>query len=978
MLRSGVRSGLKREFSWALKAQSQIPSSLSRTRSGKSPATFSSRLPVKNKKPKRSDGRDSPSAAEPIKIDNLVASEKDTGPPPPPPPLPPPTLPEKPFKRFTRSAMKGFATPPGPIDQAGAGVEVPILIEEDDGRSLGKAQHVMVKSSTSLVLNPQLEEPAMHHNLIDLDGQDGSENPGRVLPGPVLEIEVEKIEPSMETTPLNGIVSEEQVKRFSRSPKLKEPVVSIVDLCKPERRFTRLALKTMVKVEIENQDVMVVDAASPEYPTKRITRSAMKAAVETPIESGNWDIQKDDASVEVSAINGSSRTTPKKKLELKMSKKIALTKSPSNIKELLITGLLEGFPVMYVTGNGMRGGLQGVIKNDGILCSCDSCHGSKTISAYRFEMHAGSTKKHPSDFIFLENGKSVHDVLRECTNCPLDMLEAVIQKAISPVSLKSLTCRKCKGPFHGSQLAKFVLLCDSCVQSQKLQSTPGSSNRACNTGRSMKLVVVPKSADSETKGKSSAKEGSRGRLTKKDVGLHKLVFSSDILPEGTEVGYYVRGKKLLKGFIKDSGICCHCCNTVVSPSQFEAHAGRAARRKPYNNIYTSNGVSLHELSVSLSKGRKLSTSENDDLCSICADGGDLLLCDLCPRAFHPDCVGLSSIPQGDWYCRYCHNLHQREKCLESNANAIAAGRVAGVDPIEQIFKRCIRVVQTQESDVGGCVLCRCQDYSKSRFSPRTVLLCDQCEKEYHVGCLKDHNMADLQELPEGEWFCSHDCSKIHMALQDLLIHGSEPLQDLYRDHLQKKQEESGSCNVSCTDVSWRLLSGKFSSADSKPLLSKAVAIFHESFDPIMDIITGRDLIPAMVYGRNLRDQDYGGMYCAVLTIGSSVVSVGLVRVLGCDVAELPLVATHRESQGQGYFRLLFARIEKLLASLQVKHFVLHAADEAESIWINKFGFSRISPEKLNEYTNGAHLTHFQGTSVLHKLIPQCQISTQGN
>lgn len=118
---------------------------------------------------------------------------------------------------------------------------------------------------------------------------------------------------------------------------------------------------------------------------------------------------------------------------------------------------------------------------------------------------------------------------------------------------------------------------------------------------------------------------------------------------------------------------------------------------------------------------------------------------------------------------------------------------------------------------------------------------------------------------------------------------------------------------------------------------------------------------------------------------------------------------------QGYFRLLFACIEKLLGSLQVKHFVLHAADEAESIWINKFGFSRISPEKvssirfelsvleqhilscgshnmpiffffisfffclqLNEYTNGAHLTHFQGTSVLHKLIPQCQISTQGN
>ena len=34
-------------------------------------------------------------------------------------------------------------------------------------------------------------------------------------------------------------------------------------------------------------------------------------------------------------------------------------------------------------------------------------------------------------------------------------------------------------------------------------------------------------------------------------------------------------------------------------------------------------------------------------------GGDLGLCDHCPRVFHAKCVGLRAFPKGDWQCPEC-------------------------------------------------------------------------------------------------------------------------------------------------------------------------------------------------------------------------------------------------------------------------------------------------------------------------------------
>ncbi|XP_020211987.1 increased DNA methylation 1 isoform X2 [Cajanus cajan] len=727
---------------------------------------------------------------------------------------------------------------------------------------------------------------------------------------------------------------------------------------------------------------------------KRCRRSSSKAMVECSDQAvvteseqvGNCE----------SGING-----PKSKMELKMSKKIVVNRKPMTVKELFDTGLLDGVSVVYMGGIKKASGLRGVIRDGGILCSCSLCNGGRVIPPSQFEIHACKQYRRAAQYICLENGKSLLDLLRACRGSTLHTLEVTVQNFVcSQPEEKYFTCKRCKGCFPSSFVERVGPICRSCVESKKseessddivgkrvrsprpvLLSKPSSTSELSVSSqirrhwkkRTKSRSVKVKSSEKTSNSKCSSNK-SQWKITKKDQRLHKLVFEENGLPDGTEVAYYARGQKLLEGFKMGSGIVCRCCNTEISPSQFEVHAGWASRKKPYAYIYTSNGVSLHELAISLSKDRKYSAKDNDDLCIVCWDGGNLLLCDGCPRAFHKECAALSSIPRGDWYCQFCQNMFQREKFVAHNANAMAAGRVEGVDPIEQITNRCIRIVKDIEAELSGCALCRGVDFSRSGFGPRTIILCDQCEKEYHVGCLRDHKMAYLKELPQGNWLCCNDCTRIHSTLDNLLVRGSERLPESLLSVIKKKQEEKGLEPINDIDVRWRLLNGKIASAETRPLLLEAVSIFHECFNPIVDAASGRDLIPAMVYGRNVRNQEFGGMYCALLIVNSSVVSAGMLRIFGTDIAELPLVATSNGNHGKGYFQTLFSCIERLLAFLNVKTLVLPAAEEAESIWTDKFEFSKMKPDQVTNYRKHCNqMVTFKGTNMLHKMVPPCRV-----
>lgn len=64
-----------------------------------------------------------------------------------------------------------------------------------------------------------------------------------------------------------------------------------------------------------------------------------------------------------------------------------------------------------------------------------------------------------------------------------------------------------------------------------------------------------------------------------------------------------------------------------------------------------------------------------------------------------------------------------------------------------LFSRCTYVLRDLDYVSGSCALCGSPDYEEvisKDLDPRTIIICDTCECEYHIGCLKSKKMADLK------------------------------------------------------------------------------------------------------------------------------------------------------------------------------------------------------------------------------------------
>ncbi|XP_040364398.1 uncharacterized protein LOC112173256 isoform X2 [Rosa chinensis] len=362
---------------------------------------------------------------------------------------------------------------------------------------------------------------------------------------------------------------------------------------------------------------------------------------------------------------------------------------------------------------------------------------------------------------------------------------------------------------------------------------------------------------------------------------------------------------MAQGTISRLGIVCNCCQKVFSLCDFESHAGCSenhvgcSNHIPAANIFLDDGRSILDCQMQLlSEKRKRSCrsqphgrikgnwtpGENDSFCTVCCDGGHLVLCDLCPSAFHKSCIGLKDVPDGDWFCPAC--------C---------------------------------------CGLCGQSILKKDRKPTMHYRTCGQCEREYHTGCLRKISADMLESDPKGNWFCRESCKKIYLGLHECL--GKQfpaGIDSLTWSLLKSDSKDTNEPNNDAI-------------TETYSRLNLAVIVMHECFKPFKKPHTGTDLAEDIIFSRgsDRNRMNCQGFYTMLLEKNDEIISVATVRIYGAQVAEIPLIGTKFQYRRGGMCRLLMHLLEKMLMNLGVERLVLPTVPHLLDNW-SSFGFSKMT------------------------------------
>ncbi|KAM3591285.1 uncharacterized protein V6R79_026058 [Siganus canaliculatus] len=150
-------------------------------------------------------------------------------------------------------------------------------------------------------------------------------------------------------------------------------------------------------------------------------------------------------------------------------------------------------------------------------------------------------------------------------------------------------------------------------------------------------------------------------------------------------------------------------------------------------------------------------TDHQDYCEVCQQGGEIILCDTCPRAYHLVCLEpeLDKAPEGKWSCPHCEKEGIQWEAKDEDFEDFEE------DSEDRVISEVSVGVHAgpEEEDDDHMEFCRvCKDGGE-------LLCCDTCTSSYHIHCLN----PPLPEIPNGEWLCPRcTCPPIKGRVQKIL------------------------------------------------------------------------------------------------------------------------------------------------------------------------------------------------------------------
>ncbi|XP_058807759.1 chromodomain-helicase-DNA-binding protein Mi-2 homolog isoform X2 [Phymastichus coffea] len=233
--------------------------------------------------------------------------------------------------------------------------------------------------------------------------------------------------------------------------------------------------------------------------------------------------------------------------------------------------------------------------------------------------------------------------------------------------------------------------------------------------------------DSDRKKKSRSSRAKKGKKTSKvptlkiKLGKRKRG-SSDEEAEGSGPASDRDSDMEFEQMLADAEDVPPSENSKAEENSAEATAEPPVRKKAKTKIGNKSKKKKKAKTAS-----KFPDGETDhqDYCEVCQQGGEIILCDTCPRAYHLVCLEpeLEETPEGKWSCPHCEN----EGAAEDDDEHMEFCRVC---------------------KDGGELLC-----------------CDSCTSAYHTHCLN----PPLDDIPDGDWKCPRcSCPPIFGKVQKIL------------------------------------------------------------------------------------------------------------------------------------------------------------------------------------------------------------------